>query len=71
MNKYVRKVAKSIVAGGVAFCGTLGTALADGQVVGQEWTGIIAATLVALGAVWGIRNANPVADDTRHPTTGA
>lgn len=48
--------AKAIVGTGVAFLGTLGTALADGVVSPIEWVGIASATLIAAGAVWGISN---------------
>lgn len=50
------KYAKAIVAGTVTFCGTLGTAL-DNGVSGQEWCIIIPATVVAVAAVFGIKNA--------------
>jgi hypothetical protein len=48
--------AKAAVAGGVALCGALGTALADGHVTLVEGCGIVAATLVAVGAVWRVPN---------------
>ena len=52
------KYAKAIVAGTVSFCGTLGTALTDGHVSGVEWCTIIPATVVSVGAVFGIKNAD-------------
>ncbi len=59
MNKYysAAEVAKAIAAGVTAFVGTLGTALADGQLDGAEIGGIVAATLVAAGLVFRIPNA--------------
>lgn len=50
------KYAKAIVAAAVAGLGSLGTALGDNVVSGQEWVTITSVTLVALGAVWGITN---------------
>lgn len=52
----LKPYAKAIVAGTVAFCGTLGTALTDGSVTGVEWCTIVPATVVAIGGVFGIRN---------------
>ncbi|WGX98715.1 hypothetical protein [Nocardioides sp. L-11A] len=54
--KNLKPYAKAVVAGTVAFCGALGTALADGNVSGVEWCGIIPATVVAIGAVFGVPN---------------
>lgn len=54
--KKIAPYAKAVVAGTVAFCGTLGTALADGTVSGVEWCAIIPATVIAVGAVFGVPN---------------
>lgn len=50
---------KAFFAGATAFLGALGTALTDGTVTGLEWVAIAGATVVAAGAVWGVRNAPP------------
>jgi hypothetical protein len=58
----IKVVAKAIVAGVVTFCGSLATALAstpsDG-VTAQEWLSIIPLTVVAMGAVYVVPNAQP------------
>jgi hypothetical protein len=58
MNEYYKasEVAKAIAAGVTAFVGTLGTALADGNLDGAEIGGIVAATLVAAGVVFRVPN---------------
>lgn len=53
---WVKYAAKAVVAGGVAFGGALGTALADGSVTPLEWVVVATTTLVALGAVFGVEN---------------
>ena len=60
MSRYytAAEVAKAIAAGVTAFVGTLGTALADGQLDGVEIGGIVAATLVAAGLVFRVPNAD-------------
>jgi hypothetical protein len=60
----VQRYAKGIIATGVAFLGTLGTALADGTVTPLEWVGIASATLVAAGAVVGVANASAPIEQT-------
>lgn len=50
--------AKAILATMIAALGALGTALADERVTGAEWTGIIAAALVAGSVVWAVPNAD-------------
>ena len=52
----LKPYAKAVVAGTVTLCGGLGTALTDGHVSAVEWCTIIPATVVAVGAVFGIRN---------------
>ena len=52
MSKYAKAVVGALVAG----LGTLGTALADDHITGQEWVGVVAATVVALGVVWSVPN---------------
>lgn len=54
--------AKSIVAALVAGLGALGTALTDGGVSAQEWVAVASATLVGLGVVFGVPNADPAGD---------
>ena len=58
MNEYttVASYAKAIAAGVTALVGSLGTALADGQLDGIEIGGVIAATLVAAGIVFRVPN---------------
>lgn len=53
---WAKYVAKALVAGGVAFTGALGTALADGNVAPLEWVVIAGTTLAALGLVFGVEN---------------
>lgn len=62
-TELVQVYAKGIIATAVAFLGSLGTALADGEVTALEWVGIGVATLVAAGAVIGVPNKQPAADD--------
>lgn len=50
--------AKAIVSAAIAGLTALGTALTDGDVTGQEWTGIAVATLAALGIVYAVPNAD-------------
>lgn len=49
-------MAKAIVAAVIAGLGTLVTALTDETVTASEWATIALATVVALGAVFGIPN---------------
>lgn len=58
MDEYtsIATYAKAIAAGVTALVGSLGTALADGQLDGVEIGGVIAATLVAAGVVFQVRN---------------
>ena len=50
---------KAIYGAAVAAVGSLGTALADGQVTGIEWATIAGAALAALGIIWAVPNAAP------------
>lgn len=50
------KYAKAIVGAIITGLGSLQIAL-DGGVTTQEWVGVALATLVALGAVWAVPNA--------------
>ncbi len=52
----IKPYAKSIVGGLVAGLTALGTAMADGQVTGEEWTRVAVAALVALGVVYAVPN---------------
>ncbi|UUW87389.1 hypothetical protein [Pimelobacter simplex] len=52
----LKPYAKAVVAGVVTLGAGLGTALTDGHVSAVEWCTIIPATVVAVGAVFGIRN---------------
>lgn len=53
MTKYAKAIVAALIAGLTA----LGTALTDETVTTAEWTAVAVATLVALGAVWGVPNA--------------
>lgn len=55
MNK-IAPYAKAVTAGVVAFCGGLGVALTDGHVTAGEWCTIVPATVVAVAAVFGVKN---------------
>lgn len=57
---------KAIYGAAVAFVGSLGTALVDGQVSSLEWATIGGATLAALGIIWGIPNTPPDASAGKH-----
>ena len=46
--------AKPVYAGAVAFLGALVAALSDDTVTGAEWVTIASATVVAVGAVYGV-----------------
>jgi hypothetical protein len=50
------KQRKAILSGIIAGVGTLTTALTDASVIAGEWAGAALATLVAYGAVYGVRN---------------
>lgn len=50
------RYAKAFVAAGLAFTGSLGTALLDSTVTPAEWCTVAGATLAALALVWGIPN---------------
>jgi hypothetical protein len=50
--QYLKAVVGALVAG----LGALATALADNAVAPIEWVTVASATLVALGAVWGVPN---------------
>jgi hypothetical protein len=52
------KIAKAIIGGVTALAGTLGTALADGQITATEYVAVAAATVVAFFAVWATKNAD-------------
>lgn len=47
---------KAIFGGLMAFLGTLGTALTDGNVTTLEWVGVALATVASTAAVWGVKN---------------
>lgn len=51
--------AKAIVGSAIAGLGALGTALTDNTVTAQEWVAVASATLVALGVVFSVPNADP------------
>ncbi|GAB2970384.1 hypothetical protein [Nocardioides montaniterrae] len=55
MNR-INPYAKAVAAGVATFAGALGTALTDGTVTGSEWCGVVAATAIGIGAVFGIPN---------------
>lgn len=68
--------AKPVYGGAVAFLGSLGTAMIevtkDGRVVeqagvvtGQEWIAVVLATVVAVGAVFGVTGTEPKNGPTR------
>jgi len=52
LKPYRKAILGALAAGLTA----LGTALADGQVTGEEWTRVGVAALVTLGAVWAVPN---------------
>jgi hypothetical protein len=54
MGRYAKAIIGALVAG----AGAWGTAVADGQVTAQEWSGVVAAFLVALGAIWAVPNSD-------------
>lgn len=51
--------AKAIVGAAIAGVTVLGTALADGAVVAQEWIGIVLAVLGTFGGVYQVPNRPP------------
>lgn len=61
---FIQLYAKGLIATGVAFLGSLATALADGTVTPLEWVGIATATLVAAGAVVSVPNGRPAGEAT-------
>lgn len=48
--------AKAIVGAAIAGLTSAGTAVSDGRVTGQEWIGIVLATLATFGGVYQVRN---------------
>lgn len=50
--------AKAIIAAVVAGLGTLWTALADGEVIAQEWVSVAIVTLGALAGTYAVPNKN-------------
>lgn len=50
-------IAKALVGAAAAGAGALATAAADDVVTTGEWYAVVAATLVALAAVWRVPNA--------------
>ena len=57
--QYLKAAVGALIAG----LGSAATAVTDGHVTAAEWIAIALATLVALGAVWGVPNAAPVPYD--------
>lgn len=51
-----RMIAKAILAGAIAGAGSLATGATDGTLSLAEWLAALSATLVALGAVYGVPN---------------
>jgi len=59
----MKSYAKAVVAALIAGLTAAGTALTDETMTSTEWTVVVVATLVALGAVWGVPNAqDPAAE---------
>lgn len=56
LRDYVPTIAKSLMAGAVAFAGSAAVAYADGSATPAEWWTATAATVTALAAVWGVPN---------------
>lgn len=58
MNR-IAPYAKALIGAVVAGLGALSVALEDGSISSQEWISIVAAFLVALGAIFAVPNAQP------------
>lgn len=58
MGRYAKAIIGAIVAGG----GALEIALMDNVVTSVEWVRVGMATVLALGAVWGVQNSPPPKD---------
>lgn len=58
----VKEIAKAVVGAAVAGLGALGAAVADNVITGPEWVAVAAATVAALGLVWGVPNATKAAE---------
>lgn len=56
MNNPLAPYYKAVLACVIAFAGAGATAAADGAITGPEWWTIALATVVALGAVYGVPN---------------
>lgn len=55
--KYAASAAKALLAGAIAFTGTVATGYADdGVMVAAEWWGSASTALVAIGVVYGVPN---------------
>ena len=54
--EFTVKIAKAVVGALVAGLGSLGTAMADDRITGQEWLVVAVAALAALGVIWSVPN---------------
>lgn len=57
-STFIERSAKAILAGAISFSGAVAVAYADGEASTAEWWTAVSAGLVALGGVYGIRNAD-------------
>ena len=64
----VGQIWKAIVAGATAAATWLATSFADGELTAAEWAILPAGVIVAVGAVFGVRN-QPLASTPTAPTT--
>lgn len=70
MNPARFPAAKAVYAGLVAFLGALGTAMTDDIVTGSEWVTIASATVVAVGAVYGVTSTDSKPASGGHKAVG-
>lgn len=54
-SEYAKATTSAVLAG----LGSLGTALADGTITGQEWVAVALAVVATFGTVFGVRNKRP------------
>lgn len=56
MGKWIPTVRKALVAGAVAAAGLITTAAANGEITGEEWSGIVATAVATAILTWAVPN---------------
>lgn len=61
LNQYVKAIVAALVSGVMAW----GTAMSDGEITSTEWSAVVIAFLVGLGAVWAAPTNAPQTADVK------